>query len=146
MLGSDASRRLVAVDLGSVPFFLPVGLVALDPAVEVPATFSKGGKRKVVLLILCRFVLEELGAAAGPVVCKRHVVGILHKLVDAQEVDVAVLSVGERYVRSDEGVVHRREPLLAIQDDVFGAIVIAGIPVNWLARERVEVLFLYLSK
>ena len=89
---------------------------------------------------------QHLGPATGqPLVTESLVVFLRHELIDMDEVEEAVGAVWEWDVRREEGVVDRREALLAVEDDVLG-LSVALVAVNRLAGERREVLRLPLPQ
>ncbi|MBV6417454.1 MAG: hypothetical protein CMLOHMNK_02154 [Steroidobacteraceae bacterium] len=124
---------------------LPVLLVVLHPVGQRPSALPDHGERKHVAFELRCAILKELLAALRPVVFEGLVVRLLHELIDANEVKKAVLAAGCRDIRRQEGVVHGRQPLLAVQHDV-GGVRLAIEAIQGLAGQRGEVLRLALPQ
>ena len=71
-------------------------------------------------LELRRVEFQRFAPRSRPVVVEGLVVGFLHELVDADEVEEAVRAARRGHVGREERVVHRGQPLLAVEDDVLG--------------------------
>ena len=97
--------------------------------------------RKNMLRILLLMISDELCPAFRPIVFERVVVLFGHETVDANEVVIPMCASRQRDIGRQKCVVHGRESLLSVQDDVF-RLCRAFVAVDWLTGQRREVLLL----
>ena len=83
--------------------------------------------------------MEKVPGVLPPVVLEGLVVGFLHTPVHADKVQEAILSAWRGHVGRQECVVHRSEPLLAVENDV-DRIVCAHESIKRLACQSAEAL------
>src|ERR1019366_6899531 len=80
-----------------------------------------------------------------PVVLERLVVGFLHEPVNTDKIKEAIGATRRWHIRRHERLVHRCEPLLSVQHDVFGSA-LSLEAINGLTGEGLEVVLFAFPK
>ena len=75
-----------------------------------------------MLLELARPITQQIQPPASPVVYEGVIVCLIHEAIDLDEVEESIATVGCGLVGCHERVIHGRETLLTVQDDIGSAI------------------------
>src|SRR5579864_1525256 len=97
----------------------PEVFVRLHPVSECPTTLANYRQRKDVPLMLYFRPLDEFDGSLCPIVLKRFVVGLLHELINMDEIQVAIGAIREVFVGGYKCIINCCEPLLTVQDDML---------------------------
>ena len=92
-----------------------------------------------MILVLLLRIFGQVLSAARPVIGEGIVVRFLHELINSDEIEEAIGAFGRWGVRRHESVVHCREPLLTIENDVFRRTGAVAVGVNLFAGQRIEI-------